>query len=524
LNPKESFPAQSTGIVCFLIAVSAATCSFLWQGHVGFNLWDEGFLWYGAQRVMLGEVPILDFMAYDPGRYYWSATLMGIYGDNGIMSLRGAVAVFQAVGLFSGLLLIAQTMQHPGRDKTFYLLLSAVTLVMWMFPRHKLFDTSLSLLLIGILTFLVHKPSARRYLIAGVCTGLVAVFGRNHGMYGVAGSLGVMAWLGIQRSTGPSFLKGSLLWAIGIAIGFTPVLFIALVKPGFALAFWENIRLLFEAKATNLSLPVPWPWRVNLASASIGEALRGVLVGLFFIGMPVFGVLSILWIIRKRLQNAQVSPALVATAFLALPYAHFAYSRADVGHLAQGVFPLLVGCLLLLSTQSPKMKWGFALALCMASAWVMHVFHPGWQCQSSQQCVNVEISGRSLKIDPGTAREIAWLRHLIATYAPDGRNFIATPFWPGAYALLEQKSPMWEIYALWPRAKLFEQREIERIQAANPAVAIVLDLPLDGRNELRFSNTHPLTSQYILRNFDRLPDSNSPGPGYQAYKIKEQAR
>lgn len=512
-NKNSSLPVQILALATLVVFAL-----FVWQGNKGFNLWDEGFLWYGAQRVMLGEVPIRDFMAYDPGRYYWSAGLMSLWGDNGIMALRGAVAIFQTMGLFVGLLLIARTLK---KQNICYLLLSAVTLVVWMFPRHKLFDISLSILLIGVLAFLVQNPTSRRYFLAGLCVGLIAIFGRNHGMYGVAGSLGVMVWLALKRAEGPGLIQGFVFWAGGVATGFTPVLLMVLLVPGFAIAFWESIRFLFEVKATNLPLPVPWPWRVDFALVPAGDAIRGVLVGLFFIGIVVFGVLSILWVVRQKLQNKPVPPALVAASFLALPYAHFAYSRADVGHLAQGIFPLLVGCLALFSAQSAKIKWSLALMLCTASLWGMHVFHPGWQCHASKQCMNIEISHSNLQVDPGTASDVTLLRKLAHQYAPDSQSFIITPFWPGAYPLLEHKSPMWEIYALFPRSQAFEQAEIKRIKAARPRFAFVFDLPLDGRDELRFRNTHPLIHQYILDNFEPLPDS--PNPAYQIYKAKGDA-
>lgn len=488
---------------------------FLWQGNKGFNLWDEGFLWYGVQRVLLGEVPIRDFMAYDPGRYYWSAALVSIFGDNGIMSLRAAVAVFQALGLFVGLLLVAQSEKTKGQIDIIFWLMIAATLVVWMFPRHKLFDISISILLIGVLNYLVNKPTSRRYLIAGACLGLVAVFGRNHGVYGAISSLGIIAWLSIKNNSGPSFMKAVVLWGTGIVIGFLPVILMALLIPGFAIAFWESVRFLFEHKSTNLPLPIPWPWTVNFAAPSVGDAARGVLIGLFFIGTLIFAGLSIFWVVYCKFKGKPVPPTLVASAFLAFPYAHYAFARADVGHLAHGVFPLLIGCLVLLASARLRIKWPLAVALCGASFWVMHVFHPGWQCRASKQCIDVEIADETLQIDPGTANDIALLRQLAVQFAPNGQAFIATPFWPGAYAMLERKSPMWEIYALFSRSESFEQKEIERIKASRPGFAFIFDFPLDGRDELRFKNTHPLINQYILDNFD--PMSISQNPAYQIY-------
>jgi hypothetical protein len=502
--------------VLYALAISALVVllSFISQGSHGFNLWDEGFLWYGVQRVLQGEVPIRDFMAYDPGRYYWTAALVTLLGDSGIMSLRAAVAVFQALGLFVGLFLIAQSQRLKYKSDFFFTFLAAITLAVWMFPRHKLFDISISILLIGVLAYLVTNPVPRRYLVAGACVGLIAVFGRNHGVYGAVGSLGVIAWLSIKNQSNIGFIKAVVLWGVGCAIGFLPIFLMALLIPGFGVAFWESVRFLFEYKATNLPLPIPWPWTVNFSAASFGEIARGVLIGLFFIGTLVFGGLSMAWVVYRKFRKQAVSPVLVASAFLTLPYAHFAFSRADVGHLAQGVFPLLVGSFAVLSLSAPRLKWLLALMLCGSSLWVMHIFHPGWYCVASKQCVSVEISGSQLKIDPGTANDIALLRKLAEEFAPNGRSFVATPFWPGAYALLDRRSPMWEIYALFSRSETFENREITRIEAANPGFVFVFDLPLDDREELRFSSTHPLTHRYILENYDRKEISKN-----SAYQI-----
>jgi hypothetical protein len=509
-------------IKIFTLAFLVVFLLFAWQGNVGFDLNDEGYLWYGVQRVMLGELPIRDFMSYDPGRYYWSAMFMELFDNNGIMTLRGAVAIFQTIGLFIGLLLIARTAKELNLQSFLYLLISAGTLVLWMFPRHKLFDMSLSILLIWILTFLIQNPSGKRYFFTGVFIGIVAMFGRNHGMYGAFGSFGVMLWLSINRTNDLNFFKGFILWALGVVVGFSPVLLMALLLPGFDSAFLESIRFIFEIKATNIPLPIPWPWLVDFSAVSHGEAIRKLLVGLFFVSILVFTGLSIAWVVWKRFRNQQVFPVLVAAAFLSLPYAHYAYSRADVGHLSHGIFPFLVGSLVLLATKPVKIKWPLALVLFLTSLWVTHIYYPGWQCYKNDNCVYIEVSNNQLKVDPSIASAVKLLRELEYQYAPRGQSFIVAPFWPGAYALLERKSPMWEIYALFPRHAVFEQAEIERIKSASPLFAFVLDLPLDGRDELRFVNTHPLTHQYLIENFELLQDL--PNPAYKIYKSKKVAQ
>jgi hypothetical protein len=238
-----------------------------------------------------------------------------------------------------------------------------------------------------------------------------------------------------------------------------------------------------------------------------------------FIWTIVFDVLSTTWVVWRRGRGKDVPPVLVASAFMAVPYTHHVFARADIGHLAQGIFPLLIGCLVFLTTRPATTRWALGLPICAASLWTMYVHHPGWQFRAGAWPVGITISGNLLFVDAATANDVHLLRTLAERYAPPGETFIATPMWPGAHALLERKSPMWEIYTLVPRPPAFERAEIERIAAARPRFAVVLDVPFDGREDLRFRRTHPLIQQYIDDHFELAPDL--PNPALRIYTAKD---
>jgi hypothetical protein len=504
-------------ILMLLLAVAGSLAVFLLQSHTGLSLRDEGLLWYNAQRVMVGEVPIRDFTSYDIGRYYWSAAFMNLLGDNGIVTLRVATAAFQTMGVFIGLTLLARS---HAKQNIFFWLLVIITLMVWMSPQYRLFDNSLPIVLIGALSFLVEQPARHRYFLAGLTVGLVAVFGRNHGIYGVAGSLCTMIYLTAKCQSSPSLTSAFIAWVAGVVVGYLPVLLFIAAVPGFAPAFWDSICYLFEIRATNIPLPIPWPWAVPFEILPTGRALRGVAIGAFFVAIVIFGVMGAAWSIWRKLQNKRVSFALIASVFLALPYAHYAYSRADIEHLAPGVFPFLIGIFALLASQPAKIKWPFAALLCGASLLVMLPTHSGWYCYKNPQCVETNVAGDKLKIDRETAGMLTDVNELAEQFAPGNRAFLIAPLWPGAYAALGRKAPMWDTYAILPRSIAFQQGEIERIKTANPGFVIIGDMALDGREDLRFRNTHQIIDRYIRDHFECL-NCNVQNPAFRVYRSNQ---
>lgn len=120
-----------------LLAITLVVGWFLLLHDTGLNLGDEGYLWHNAQRTLEGGVPIRDFRSYDPGRYYWSALWFAWLGP-GLSSLRISLAAFQFLGLFAALLAIRRAIRSWQG-----LILSSIVILLWMYPRHKIFEISL---------------------------------------------------------------------------------------------------------------------------------------------------------------------------------------------------------------------------------------------------------------------------------------------------------------------------------------------------------------------------------------------
>ena len=512
INQRKLGPAW-----IFAISLSLVILNFLWQGHDGFNLWDEGYLWYGARQINTGEIPLRDFMAYDPGRYYWSAAFLALGHDDGIITLRLSVAVFQVLGLWAGLWTIANCLKWRKSQQFIFLYIAAVTLMAWMYPRHKIFDISISMITVGVLMYMLNRPNRGRCFAAGLAVGFAAVFGRNHGVYGALASILAITWLSAAEWSAHEIYQRLTAWAAGVIVGFLPVLLMCLIVPGYMAAFLESILFMLQQGNTNLPLPVPWPWTVGWGTAGALIETRWFLIGLCFIALILFGAASLIWVFRARLKGLKVQPPLVAVACAALPYSHYAFARADVGHLAQGIYPLLLGVFLIAAALRKSVASIAIAALATGmSMFILAAWQPGWLARTQTGWEKVDVGQAHLRVDPSTAEAVKLLRRLTAEYAPNGRSVLVLPFWPGAYPLLNRHAPVWEIYALSPRSEDFQRQEIERIRNANPGFVLVFDMAMDGREELRFSNSHKLINEYIIQNF--VQTNSSPDPAYKIYK------
>ncbi|EIL98451.1 hypothetical protein [Rhodanobacter thiooxydans] len=500
-------------ILISVIAILACLLAFLLGRHRGFNLADEGFLWYGVERVLRGEVPIRDFSSYDPGRYYWAAFWLWLSGTQGAVAVRTATMMFFA----SAVVLAARAVWLQSSDRTTVRYLLAMVAVawflVWMIPWWKSYDAAISILLVLSLGHALAQPQPKRLFLHGLVVGLAAVFGRNHGLYGL-----VACFLSIPfvfRPIGrPSRLRVTAAWAAGILIGYMPMLGWLVFDHQFHVMFWDGIRfILFEYKGTNLPLPVPWPWRVSFAQDFWMVAWQ-LAIGLLFFALPLFCIVGIAVVSIRHARRSSIPPLFLACVLTAIPYTNVAFSRADMAHLAQAIYPGMIGFLVWPASRNDRVRWRLAIiaVLTILSLLAALPMHPGFMSRLQGNWRVADIGGEHLVVDAATARSVKAIQTLSSRHGVPPATMVTAPVWPGAMAMLHARSAAWEIYPLVPRNESFQRQEIARVADARPGLIFILDIAVDGRPELRYSATHPLIWQYVHDHYLELPpDRDLPG-------------
>lgn len=498
-------------LLIFLFSAALALGTFALDGDVGINLADEGFLWYGSSAVLQGQVPLRDFQSYDPGRYYWVAGWSLLLG-NGLLAMRAACALFQTVGVGFGLLALREAGFSWRR-----LGLVGVLVTFWMLERFKLYEQCTALMALYPAVRLIRRPDWHNALLAGIFVGLAAFMGRNHGVY-CATAFGLLfVFLAWKHRDVKLLLKPASAWTGGVVLGYAPMLVMLAFVPGFAAAFLESLRGLARSGATNYTIPVPWPWTLQLGedvSSIYAWALNAQ--GWCFVLLPLGLALAVLIAARLPASRIRENAALIAASALGVPYAHYAFSRADAPHLCHS-FPLLVVALLALrSTALPSVHWRL---IPVAAASVIGVltttgtllYNPLLKVlPDDQTTARLNLDGDKFRVETPFGLFILKLREFARTRIQPGENLLIAPYSPTLYNLLHRHSPLWEIYFLWSPTVEKQRTMIRELEEKNVRWILIQDIGLDGRADRRLSATHPIFLNYIREHYARVADFQLP--------------
>ena len=456
---------------------------------------DEGFLWYGSQRMVAAALPMRDFFGYDMPRYIWNALVMLIVGSKGIYALRLAIALCEWVTLT--IVCVIFTTFHV-RWRPVVVLLGIVTILFWLYPRHKIYDHVIIWLMMVVFWWWLVNPTNQRTFWAGVVVGVAAMIGRNHGVYAVcAGSL-LMGYVWWSPMRWTQRLRLALTWGVGIVVGFTPMILMMVAVPSFGQGYLEGLRILFGLGKTNLPLPIPWPWRQTNVTA--------MLIGLWFVVPAVTYVVTIGVVFWRRWHNNTISVGVLVAAVVGLVYLQVGYSRADMPHLAQGIAPFIALVVLLTVYLPQRLQIAVMLVLCNWSASVN--WNAAWQSTWLSSNTNrQEVTATTqLTVPNAVANQLALIAAIQQKYNPLNEAFVVTPYWPGAYALWQKQSPLYNTYILFPFDEAAQNREISALQQANPRFILIDDSTIDNQKQLRFIVNYALVDTYIRANYQLAKD------------------
>ena len=496
-----------------LLSAAVSLTVFSLQWRYGFNLGDEGWLWYISQRTAQGDVPLRDFFSYDPGRYYWSAAVFKLLGRSGFFEQLLANYLFAVVGL--ALAYIA--MFRAGLSRSWRISILLLLGVVLGFPRHKIYEPTLSLIAVASIAFLfAAPPRLKRWLLLGVVIGLTAFVGRNSGVFCSIAAIVALVLLRI-RGQSPPLARVLGMVAAGIAIGYSPVLFMIVGVHGFASPFWNSILM---TPRWAWSLPIPFPWHVHLTGLHGLDLLQARAVSWLCVAVPVTYAFLLWRAVRSRAELDGAEWLSVAASAAGVGFLVHAFYTADFFHIAQGVVPFVIaaGAFSAHLWRTATRRWSVivfcGLVFLVVACWLPMeplVQHLRTKRQAPESVEQIRIDGKLFEVAAAQAELMKTVEAAFRQCAPRDGGFMAAPYYPGLYAFLNTRAPFWDTYYLWPRSNQLQQAHIGALQQNRTALILLNpESAMNGRANLELVRTNPRLVAYITAHYQRadtkLPD------------------
>jgi hypothetical protein len=516
--------------VAALLSVVLSGGAFLWWGDVGLDLADEGFLWYGVQRTVAGEMPVRDFQSYAPARYYWCAAWAPLVGS-GILGVRAALAAFQALGLFFGLLVARRVV-----PSVVWLVPTALVLFLWMAPRHKLFEPAIAMMVVYAAVRLLERRDSLGPFLVGFACGLFGVFGRNHLLYvgvGMCLVLAVLAWK--EEGFGRAIKLRFLTWLGGCVAGYAPMLVFLAGVPEFR-ERWFGAILSDLRDGPNRPLPWPWPWRVELGGLEGLELLIGLGTAVAFVFPVLVVVLGLLRTAQLRRGELSREAVTVAATLVGVVYLHHVSVRSAPNHLTQCIQPLLIAAIALPGALSARREHGVrAGVLALLGIVGFLTTAPAnpllrergigviGAADAPAQLVEHEVAGETLQLSVQARDYLANVERMSALRVGPDADLLITPQFPTLYAVLGRTAPVWQLFLSRPATEETEREMISRLELARTEWALVIDHPIDGREEFLLRNTHPLLWRHLHDAFEEV-ETPAFTPDHHLFRLRRGRR
>ncbi|MBL4774361.1 MAG: hypothetical protein JKX98_12520 [Alcanivoracaceae bacterium] len=493
-----------TSVIITLSIVAIILVSFFYipDLHFGLNLGDEGYLWFGTQQVIERKIPIRDFRAYDPGRYYWMVPWFLLFGKN-IISLRIAQNFTQCITLFIGLIFI-----YLYTNNVVLSVLLGLSIVPWLIPRHKQIDILFSVMTPFALLLTLQSPEFSHFFILGLYLGICMLFGLNHVLYA---SISLILVLILLEFKGQQILTGNNLTALfsGFTLFLIPIFLLFIFIPRLFSSYWQKkILRIVKRRHANLRLPLPWLWNKNTPQLNSLTVSGQIFIKIVFTSMPFIYI----WFFFQFLNTLDLTSQSITNLVLAscgLMYFHHASSRADISHIAQSLLPYTL--LLINSSDSiwiylllvSYILFSFKFIYWENIEWPKYLINPN-------NYSKLKLNTASIFIPSNQSLYVNIVKNLVCKYSKKNDHVVLLPNIVTFYPLLERKPAIYDIFSVYAPSDDEQDEMIVQMKTNKPSFLLINNVAIDGRKKLEFINSHNKVWAYIQNNFYQIENNELP--------------